>query len=267
MAAGFQCKNGVVICADTEMSIAGLIKYPESKIRVYGSLGTKPVFTFAGDANFCGMCMEKFAYAIRDTKTNKLSVLEASILNQARWFHENYLNDEYEKESTLIMSLWWPPAKKRLLYEISRGVVARIKGVSSCGTGSAVTRGMISELFSTQLSTQEVALLAIYFLAEAKTYGDGVGKDSEIVILYNTGTVDYFPEHPCSPSLKEIEEDYIKLKRLLRPILASYSDVNTSKKEFARILKDFERFVTNQREQRRAAYDSLMASYYHYDED
>jgi len=267
LAAGFSCNDGVVICADTEMSIPGFVKYPESKIRVYSKLKTKPVFTFAGDTNFCGMYMHRIAKTIRDNESKKLGQLEQAILDEARAIHTEYSTDDYEQCSTLIMSLWWPSIKRRYLYELSRGVANCIKGVSCCGTGVAVTTGMMRELFSAHLSTQEVTLLAIYFLAEAKAYGDGVGKDSEVIVLHNSGSIEYFREHPCSLEIKEIEEDYLILKRHLKPILAALSNVSITPEAFADKLRDFSMLISAHKNKRQATYESLEKWWYRLDDD
>src|SRR6266568_3076754 len=72
IAAGFRCSDGVVLCADTEMSMPGWIKYPGSKVRFYKDLPFQVAFTFAGDAEFFEMVIEKLTNCINRSKGAKV---------------------------------------------------------------------------------------------------------------------------------------------------------------------------------------------------
>jgi hypothetical protein len=56
----------VLLCADSEMTIAGWLKYPGSKIQMYPSIKCQPTFAFAGDERFCKQLINKLALRIQN---------------------------------------------------------------------------------------------------------------------------------------------------------------------------------------------------------
>jgi len=260
MAAGFRCADGVVLCADTEMTIPRWLKYRDSKIRMYGrgKLKCQPVFAFAGDAHFCGMFMDKLARRISGAETKGEPLLPA-IADEALLIHQKFARESYENNSRLILSLLGGAEGKRRRYlcEIFGGVVSLVP--RSCqGSGVSVTQSMVTELFSPDMPTRQAAFFVAYMLAEAKAYGYGVGKDSQILLLFDSGRWALFPDDPYYPSLEQIEGDYIRLKQLLKPVILAYSDIGVNEAEFQRILADFSKYTATHRQKRSAAYQALI---------
>lgn len=258
MVAGFACTDGVVLCADTEMTIPGWIKFPGAKIRMYDQLKCRAAFTFAGDDNFCGMFMNKLILRIHSAEKESRDIV-TSIEDEALAIHQKFRGEQYEEESAFILSLWQGAEgkKRRRLYSITQGVVVSVQKVSQ-GTGKLVTQGMVTELFSPDMSMDRTAIFAIYLLAEAKAYGYGVGKDSQILLLSHSGGWTPFPVDPHYSTVKEVEEDYVHLKGLLKPILAAYSDIAIYEYEFEVILENFGKWAAKRKKERRAAYENLL---------
>lgn len=258
MVAGFVCSDGVVLCADTEMTIPGWVKFPGAKILIYNKLKCRAAFAFAGDEMFCVMFMDKLIRRIHSAEKERKDVV-TSIEDEALVIHQKFMGEQYEAEATLILSLWQGAEgkKRRRLYSIAQGIVQPVQKVSQ-GTGKPVTQGMFTELFSPDMSMNRTALFAIYLLAEAKIYGSGVGKDSQILLLEHSGGWWPFPVDPYYSTIKEVEEDYIHLKRLLKPILVAYSDLAIDESAFSVILGNFGKWAVNHRKKRRAAYEHLI---------
>src|SRR5208283_5429109 len=99
------------------------------------------------------------------------------------------------------------------------------------------------------------ALMAVYLLAEAKTYAYGVGKSSQILMLSNDGTRNVFPTYDSHrPTVAEMEEDYFRLKRMHRPIILGSSDFEMTPNQFAAALETLKANTVATRERRHAAY-------------
>jgi len=196
IAAGFRCNDGVVLCADTEMTIPGWINFPGTKIRMKFKLESRPVCTFAGAVPFCEMFAGKILGCIASaekSKTNLLTAIEEETLK----IHKRFSGEEYEAYSSLLLSLWAGKEAQspRRLYEIGQGILAPVS--SSClGTGRSVGQGMVTELFRQDMSMKQGALMATYLLSEAKTYAEGCGKESQILLLSdNTGGLNRSVQH------------------------------------------------------------------------
>src|SRR5260370_12550925 len=76
IAAGFRCVDGVVLCADTEMS-AGYSKFSQSKFRMFSKLDSRPAFIYAGDRDFSFMAIRQIAKEIARAMPKRTDVIEA----------------------------------------------------------------------------------------------------------------------------------------------------------------------------------------------
>jgi 20S proteasome alpha/beta subunit len=254
IAAGFQCSDGVVLCADTEINIPGFVKFPGSKIRLCPRMASRPVFTFAGDVLYCESLIDHIAGRVLLAEQGGED-LRTAVEEEALNMHRTYAGEDYEEGSRLLMSLWLGPDgnRRRQLFEIGSGIAARVLRATAIGTGQSVGRGVIVELFQSDMTVDETALMAVYLLAEAKTYAYGVGKSSQILMLYNDGSHGVFPDDPYHPSIEEMEKDYFQLKRRLRPVILGYCNLAMAPEHFAEALELFKANTIALREKRRMA--------------
>src|SRR5208283_3493768 len=117
IAAGFQCSDGVVLCADTEINVTGFVKFPGSKFRLYPRMACCPVFTFAGDVLYCEMLVRHIAESVLVAERQGSDVLAAAQA-KALSIHQVYAAEGYEAGSGLIMSLWLGTEGKRTVLAV-----------------------------------------------------------------------------------------------------------------------------------------------------
>jgi len=251
LAAGFRCDDGVVLCADTEITMPGLIKFPGSKIKSYQKLNFRPAFALAGNVNFCAMVIQKLLTRISGAGDSAKAVIQA-LEEEALVIHRTYAGETYEAESSLLMCLFFGRGNqgRRQLFEVEDGLVSPVTE-GFIGAGQIMARTMGAELFRADMTVEQTALMAAYILAEAKLYGYGVGKDSQILLLYDRGNWNIFPSDPIRhASLQEIEQDYLRLKRALRPILLLHGDASARLNAIQEALDSFGKLVIGISEQR-----------------
>lgn len=241
IAAGFRCRNGVVLCADPEITIPGLIKFLGSKIRCNETIEGKPWLTFAGDVDFFEAVAPKLVNAITKAFRSKADPI-LTLEDEALLIHQRFAGESFEAETEILLCLWLGKegAKKRSLFKISGGLVAPIK--QAClGTGKIVVQGMAAEMFRSDMTTKEAALLAVFLLYEAKSNAHGCGKDSQILTLLDDGSWTTFSEreHIADPSTTEIEEEYKLFKSFLRPLLLEYGKICSKPENLERAGKQF----------------------------
>lgn len=248
IALGFRCSDGVVLSADTEMGIPGWVKFPGSKIRMFNKAAVRPIFTFAGTVAFCDMLIRKIIIRILKAEKDRRDVIP-DIEEEVLLIHQRFAGEQYEAESAVLMSLWLVSGeqKRRVLFQIQSGIV-NIEQAACLGTGQLVTQGMNTELFQREMTTKQAALLSVCLLAEAKSYGSGCGKDSQVLLLHDDGTWHSFPDDQHAPSTEDVEKEYWRLKRLLRPVILGYCDLGIKSDEFTKTLNAFSSFVTGNRE-------------------
>jgi 20S proteasome alpha/beta subunit len=253
IAAGFRCTDGVVLCADTEVSIPGWLKFPGSKIRMNMKLPSQPVFTFAGDLNFCQMFINKLGPRLAMAAASTREPI-AAIEEEALSIHHTFKEEDYEAQSDLLLSLWTGKNPgKRDLYHIGHGIVAPVQ--QAClGAGQSIAQSIIAELFNSNMPMREACFVALHMLAEAKTYAVGCGKDSQIVCLGNNGGWELFPADPEYPTIEELEASYARYKRLFRPLLLRYGDLGVSQADFEKALESFKETALRWRQEILAVY-------------
>jgi 20S proteasome alpha/beta subunit len=234
IAAGFTCSNGIVLCADTEISVQGWMKYPGSKFRVFMDLDSEPVFTFAGDVGFCDMFINRIVARIQSEKLSGNDLYKA-IEQEVLDTHNTFAGNEYEQGSELLMSIRLEgKGKTATLYRIGRGIIN--PAPSACiGTGQMTGQAMLGELFTPNtMETGRVAVLCAYILADAKAYAIDCGKASQILIIEKrTGYLEFPTRYsPGLPSVEEIEANYREFKRISGDLLLSFGDFRLSMKDF-----------------------------------
>jgi 20S proteasome alpha/beta subunit len=248
IALGFRCSDGVVLSADTEMGIPGWVKFPGSKIRMFNKAAVRPIFTFAGTVSFCDMLIRKIIVRILKAEKEGREVIP-DIEEEALAVHRQFAGEQYEAESAVLMSLWLASGeqRRRVLFQVQSGI-ANVEQAACLGTGQLVTQGMNTELFQREMTVEEVAFLSVCLLAEAKNYGSGCGKDSQILLLHDNGTWYPFPDNLHTPTMEDIEKGYWRLKSLLRPVILGYCNLGIKSDDFSKILHAFTSFVTTSRE-------------------
>ena len=258
IAAGFRCSDGVVLCADTEMSMLGWIKYPGSKVRFYKDLPFQPAFAFAGDGEFFEMVLGKLTDCIN--RSNGAKVLKA--IESETWaIHQKFKEEDYEKQTDLLLSLRLND--RRNLFRLSRGFLSPVHSRSVClGIGQGIAQGLITELFlEAGLSIYQTAIVAVYIVAEAKAYAANCGKDSHILILGDDGHWCAFPECPKHPSLstREIEEEYLHFKWLIRPVLRQFCDYRLGEGSFGALAEGTKNSLIERRKNKRELFLRRLA--------
>jgi hypothetical protein len=240
IAAGLRCVDGVVLCADTEMS-AGYSKFSQSKFRMYNRLEGRPAFIYAGDRDFSFMAIRQIAKAIAKTLPKKADILEA-VEKKAADIHKRYypLSTEQrtlELEAIVVLHL---NQKERGLFLINGPTVSPVDHAECIGTGSYLGTYVLQTMFSKHATVWEAAHVAAYLLFLAKTHGAYCGHDSEIMIFSDKGGWRSFPSDPLeSVSIKEMEADFSALQSSLGNVLTNLLNFKMGRKEYEGILKGF----------------------------
>lgn len=201
IAAGFRFAEGILICADTEISHGAELKTRGSKIFPYRSKKSddKLVFTFSGDVAHSKMCIQAMAHAVAVLPPNKWSVAGVydTLKDELYKFHHRYIfkHPRYPygdgPQVNLIVGAWCSEEKRLNLYESSEAAlveVSDIEPVATTGTGSTFSRYIAKPLIPHEhMPLADVLTVAVYALKEAKDNVPGCGKASELITLSNSG--------------------------------------------------------------------------------
>ncbi len=251
IAAGFRCVDGVVLCADTEMS-AGYSKFSQSKFRMFSKLDSRPAFIYAGDRDFSFMAIRQIAKEIARAMPKRTDVIEA-IEKKTLEIHTRYypLSTEqrvFDLQAIVVIHL--NQTERRLLL-INGPTVSSIDHAECLGSGSFLGTYVLQTMFSKHATVWEAAHVAAYLLFLTKTHGAYCGHESEIMIFKNTGGWQTFPNDPMETvSIKEMEADFSALQFNLGNVLTNLLNFKLGRKEYAAILKGFTERMETLREKR-----------------
>lgn len=198
IAAGFKCPGGIVLCADTQETVAGLSKRHVPKLRVEPSgflLATSALRGYDLAVAFCGST-DNGPFLDEIVETAWKSVQEAESLDDACEKIRVSIKESYREAGEVYQTGYCPSAN--LIYGVKKGGQSKLFEASgpsvneknsycSAGAGYYMADFLASRMYSHELTIQQCIILAAYVLFEAKEHVDGCGGDSHIAVLRNNG--------------------------------------------------------------------------------
>jgi hypothetical protein len=193
IAAGFRCRDGVVICADREYTEGSLRKFIGSKTALYEEPACKLIFTFCGDWDFANMAVEEI---FERTKRSGKSPLEIrtivkaelqQLYNKHIYRHPGY-KDGTGPDVSFLIAIWTGQGRADL-WVTSRTTLNRVGSWETIGAGHYLVASLGSTLFADSLDVHEAALLGSYLLLQAKEHVPGCGGNSTILTVSADGNV------------------------------------------------------------------------------
>jgi len=200
VALGFRCEDGIVLCADTQITKEGALKYYQKKtFLVEGSDRWSVGFTYSGNPDVMDLVIEKMrerflpdGIEVYDEKGERNIYLEPTI-GVVREIVEEVLiqvSKKHKKEmDSLEMLCAVSIAGKALeMFRTKRTLVAEAQW-ECLGIGDSPLIRYLAEVFNwPHMSTKQALLLAVYMVQQAKKYVDGCGGDTDAIIFDRKGS-------------------------------------------------------------------------------
>ena len=233
-AAGFHCSEGVVLCSDTQMT-QDYSKYPQSKYRTFYGLDTQPVFIFStNNLGFTEAVILRLADRIARSGLGRPMLL--AVGEEVRQIGKESPKESKDHELLLTIRARGPNTPPKL-WHITGSVFSPVHRYKIIGDYT-IAIGLATELYNPIWDMERMAFIAACMLAEAKEYGGFSGGDSEILLAWDKGFYEFFPQSP-NPNVRlfktarEIEELYFDLKRFFHKVLLDYCDSHVTQPMFA----------------------------------
>ena len=261
IAAGFRCTDGVLLCADTEMTL-GIAKYPQSKFRHYTTLKSRPAFIYAGDRDFSLMAIGKVARAIHAADQAGEDV-ELAIQEEIIEIYEKYsvLPVIPGDQPLVLQSLVALFGKRgRQLFSITGPSLAPVSDYACIGVGQYLGYFIGQLTFrSKTFRVNEGALAAAYLLFCAKQCVSGCGGKSQILLLYDNGSWTPFPgDHFDSVPIEQLEADFGALHQVLTSVLIGLGNFGLSTRQYKDNLDRFSTRLSEIRERNAKKLDAMI---------
>jgi 20S proteasome alpha/beta subunit len=259
IAGGFRCREGVLLCGDTELSTWSQ-KLQESKL-FYGSCSAAKLgFAYAGHSDFAVSAIQNCKRRLQDTTEDDfLEELEDLLDHEYR---RNVTNDQQDYQ--LLIAVKFTAAKVQLFVTNKTSMVHVLK-YKCIGTGAEHADYLIRHSFREPMEVTPALFLAGYVLANVKEYIPGCGGDSQFLLLSDSGKAGKLIGGASNPfsGADGIAEDAKRHEELAQQLFLSAVNPGVKRPAFQKDLADFvERLEdVQQRWRERQAADEALARF------
>lgn len=239
--AGFKVQNGILLCADTKYTSAS--KSYATKIFKQELDGGNVAFALAGTEDCSLMLIQACQRAISDSASFLASteqIEEVISKTLRRLFKEHDLQDD---DAQFLIAIWTERDGVKLL-STRQGIMVERDGYYCNGSGSYLANYLIEPTYHQDMSLPEVIILATQTLAAVKSYDDGCGGQSEMIVLHSDGSLSPVEHEEISTSEKNIGG----YEKYARKLMFDFANPQLSEAEFRKKLDSFVETITIGRE-------------------
>lgn len=203
--AGFNCPEGIVLCADSEETVGDFLKRSQPKVVIYpagknlsggDADEVRAVFACAGDGPFIDMMVEKLWRKMASTEPAEENAVVEALEDELIAIHQRYwpLYDKSQRpEVEMLIALYTPwlgsPKESPSLWRADGPVLRRVRTYDCIGYGTSLGKYIGDRLYNGQIETDRAALLAIYLLEQAKKSVQFCGGESQVVVMTLPGWI------------------------------------------------------------------------------
>lgn len=199
IAAGFRFSDGVLVCADTQITTPGYMKQSASKIvpiSFDSNGGSKALFAITGSVPFAHMAIEHCRRSIAAHIPEQMSTADImiSIEDTLQGFFEDHLfkHPHYQGGNItveMIIAVWSHIDKNLTLLAARENAVTIVRDYECLGAGQFLTNYLLPSIFRhSGMNQSDTVHIALHVLRETKNYVDACGGGTEIVVLRKDGT-------------------------------------------------------------------------------
>jgi hypothetical protein len=240
IAAGFPCSDGLVLCADTQETIYSYAKVNTEKMRQLETPSYNVVFTGAGDSGLLEMSAQLMKQAL--LRENPKGDREIERVLRDSWLeifnrhlapYSQFPADEHPNPDLLI-GVQYPTAAE--FYRAYGTAFWQVHEPQCVGSGVVLGKSLIAQLFTNSMTIGQGWLVALYVLHQAKTWVDGCGGNTDILLLScrNKG-ITRIP----TTEVKELEERFDSFNNSIRPLFVAAADRNVTHDKYEELVKKF----------------------------
>lgn len=185
IALGFPYLEGMLVCADTQMSYPTGTKYAEQKITTGEIEDCRYIFAFAGDLGLATeirtKIFRKIALYIKETKTSPLTEELHAIVETAI---NGYNRLEVNLEIEFLLAIYPKGETPAIIHFSGRGINVTTDEIVVLGCGNeSLTRYLTENLFITDLDWEHALALGCYIVKKATQYVQFCGEPIEAARL------------------------------------------------------------------------------------
>jgi hypothetical protein len=261
IAAGFLCRDGIVICADTQETYGDLLKINAPKIILKpGNMAASPrraVFAGAGH----GPLIDKLAEVAWATvqalpSSAELEVVAATIEASIKETHEEFGRIFQSGQMPQAELIYGINCSGRMgLYRAIGPIVNPIDNHACIGIGQYLADYITDRMALQMADSAWSELLSIYLLEQAKEYISGCGGESHVVTIRPNGSLVMMDRMDVSLIGNHLKQ----LDKYTSTVLLSSPDLVLQDDEYKKRVEMFVGFAATLRKEHRADKEGIDA--------
>jgi hypothetical protein len=188
LVAGWKCRDGFVIAADTEITVSSIIVQGQ-KIADYSGEGSEfysVIVGGAGDVNFVRMAAQHIRDAVASVPKPTLPAIRTEVEKEVHHIHDHNIYRFWEPSDPDCPACDLVLAIEDCNHEVGillaqRGSVSEIDTCAMTGSGSELAAHLIEKVWVPGLSAAVTAHLALSIFREVKNKAIHVGGNTEVI--------------------------------------------------------------------------------------
>jgi len=226
IAAGFMCQDGILLCADTELTYTDILKYEGSKVRTFQDSETALAITGAGDWEYLRMAFDKVVDRI-ETSDRSMPAIEGAFEHAVLDIYGRHIPlcpREPKPGFDLLLGVR-SDGGKLALFKSSDTAIAKISSFDLVGMGALLGRSAVETLYTPDITVRKCALLAFHLLRLAKKHVPSVGGHSDIASIPMDGEI----QTDYGIDITVLEQALVDFHEALRPVALAFADFPLSR--------------------------------------
>jgi 20S proteasome alpha/beta subunit len=225
---GFRCRDGVILAADTQLTVPGQFKYPESKLRYFNGKTFRAFFGYAGGADFSKMCIHDLMNRLHKIEVDEAEGnrerfdLREMLKDEAQRIYQRYYSPDDPNSFLSLLIAFQQEGKTSMLIKISGRDVVASRSYEFLGTGEHLARAIGGSRYKHHMTMETVLPTVIFTLAEAKKHVYGVSGNSQILLIHDNSNKF---EVVDQARIEETEKAYAEFSSASQEFLLQYCDM------------------------------------------
>ena len=232
LVAGFKCRGGVVLCADSQEHAQDL-KFWVDKLFYYNEEWCQAGFGGSGPGWLVDRLLERIGEEL-DKRHDTIAAVRGSIRRALQDVYKKEVklhpDDEKEKQAELLIAVRPKSEQQVTMFHTDGPVMHEVFGSGYQIVGVGEAAGYIAQnLYKADLSINAGVILGTYVTGHAKKYIDSVAGNTQILVVTDVGRIEY-ERVEASERKEKLFEDFneaLKELILLLPDTSQWEDYVT----------------------------------------
>jgi hypothetical protein len=251
IAAGFRCRNGIVLCTDSEMTYQEALKVNESKMLHYTSSDSPFHFimTGAGDWDYVQATFQKVVDRLEGDKGKGTLRLQDALEDTLVEMYGTHipLAPEPRPDLSVLVAAFTPEEPQPVLIKSANTLVIGSIKFECIGIGAVLARYLADSFYADSLSLSQGVSLATYILRIAKNYVPKCGGQTSIATFSDSAEINF----DFDAQVAALESYFSSVESEIGSILFQCPDEDLSDAQFNESLQRFSQTMKRLRHEKR----------------